>query len=522
MKSKQQQSSLVTWLFSLPFRILFSRFTLAILALTIQVAIIYFGAVFFSKYMLWLFGGATILGLILVIYIINQSDNPSFQISWIILILVFPALGVFIYLFVKLQIGVYSISKRYEKINQEMAFYQPQDETTLHVLENKDPLVANYVKYMNHVSKYAIYQNTTSTYFPLGEEAFLKLLEDLRNAKEYIFLEFFIVAKGVMWNAVLEILKQKVKEGVIVRMLYDGTCSFTLLPHDYPLYLEDYGILCKVFNPVVPVISTQYNNRDHRKIVVIDGKIAYTGGVNLADEYINHIERFGHWKDNMIRLEGEAVRGFVLMFLENWQINEKEETEYQSFLPVTSQITSSSFVLPFGDNPFDKFQVGEVTYFHILQTAKKYVHIMTPYLILDHEMLNTIRNVALSGVEVILLLPHIADKKAVYYMAHTYYKDLLKAGVKIYEYTPGFVHAKMFVSDDEKAVIGSVNLDFRSLYLNFEDAVYMYQDPTILKMEEDFQNTLSMSQEITWEVEKEFSLRKKFIGRVLRVFAPLI
>jgi cardiolipin synthase len=522
MKSKQVKNNFVSWLIQLPFRIIFSRFTLAFLMLIIQVVVIYFCAVFFQKYLLWLFGGVAVLGIILTIHIINQADSPAFQISWIILILLFPALGVFVYLFVKLQIGVHSLSKKYQKLRVEMEDYQKQNLKTYEKLQKENIIESNYVTYMNRVSGYAVYQNTLTEYYSLGDEMYPHLLHDLENAKKYIFLEYFIVAKGKMWNSVLDILKRKVQEGVEVKFMYDGTCSFMLLPRDYPKYLETYGISCKIFNPIVPIISTQYNNRDHRKIVVVDGKIAYTGGINLADEYINEVQRFGHWKDTAIRLEGEAVRSFVLMFLENWYVEHRGPKEYQKYLDGIESRKSEGYVLPFGDNPFDKYLVGEDTYLHILHHATRYVHLVMPYLIIDHEMLNALRNAAQRGVEVKLIMPKIPDKPFIFYMAKTFYRPLMESGVQIYEYTPGFTHAKMFVSDDIRGVIGTINLDYRSLYLHFEDAVYLYQDQSVFKMEEDFQNTLKQCELITMKELNNYSKVKLLIGKLLRVFAPLL
>lgn len=521
MKNKQVKSNFISFLIQLPFKIIFSRFTLALLMLLIQGVFIYYCAFFFQRYFIWLFGGSVIFGIILTIHIINQTDNPAFQISWIILLLLFPALGVFIYLFVKLQVGVHALSKRYQVLHHEMEQFHHQDEKVLNKLNQENVMEANYVTYMNQMSGYSIYQDTITKYYPLGEDMYQDLLQDLENAKEYIFMEYFIVSKGEMWDSILNLLKRKVKEGVKVKFMYDGTCSFMLLPHNYPEYLKTYGIECKVFNPVVPIISTQYNNRDHRKIVVVDGKIAYTGGVNLADEYINKIERFGHWKDTAIRLEGLAVRGFILMFLENWFVDEKQK-DYEFYLKSVKSQKSNGYVLPFGDNPFDDYLVGEDTYLHVLQSAKKYVHIVMPYLIIDHEMLNALRYAARRGIEVKLMMPGIPDKPFIFYMAKTFYRPLLEAGVEIYEYTPGFIHAKMFVSDNERGVIGSINLDYRSLYLHFEDAVYLYQNDSILSMEEDFQDTLKKCEKITLESLKHYSKVKMLIGKLLRVFAPLL
>lgn len=517
-----KQSSILTKIMQLPFKILFSRFTFAFLALVIQGFIIYFCAAFFQKYLLLLFGGSAIFGVLLTIYIINQPGSPSFHISWIILILVFPALGVFVYLFVKLQVGVHALSKRYQLLRNEMAIYLRQDKKILDRIQKQDEQVFHYVTYMNRISGYPMSQHTKTTYYALGDEMFPDLLKDLKQAKDYIFLEYFIVAKGHMWNSILEILKEKAKSGVRVYFMYDGTCSFMLLPRNYSEELKKFGIHCKVFNPVVPIISTHYNNRDHRKIVVIDGKVGYTGGVNLADEYINELERFGHWKDNAIRIEGQAVRNFILMFLENWNVDEKENQDYEMFLKGVCSKRSSSYVLPFGDNPFDNYPVGQVSYLHLIHTAKHYIHIMMPYFIVDHEMLHSLCNAAMSGIDVKLLMPHIPDKAWIYYVARSFYQELLESGVEIYEYTPGFVHAKMVVCDDISAILGSINMDYRSLYLHFEDAIYLYQDSSILDMERDYQSTLKQCELVTLDHLKQYPFWKRLIGRVLRVIAPLL
>lgn len=523
MKQSQIHNNLLATLFKLPFQILFSRFTLAFLALLVQVVFLVLCVIFFDKYLIWIFGGSAILGLLITVYLLNTpSLDPAFNISWIILILVFPTVGVYVYLFVKLQIGVQALGKRYQFIRQDELKYMKQDKKVLSNITKVNASVSNYVAYMNHVGGYPLYQNSHVSYYPFGEDLFPHLLEDLRKAKDYIFLEYFIIAKGFMWNSILDILKEKVKEGVEVYLLYDGTCSFVLLPSDYPKELKQFGIHVKIFNPVIPIISTQYNNRDHRKIAVIDGEIAYTGGINLADEYINKIERFGIWKDNGIRIKGEAVRSFVILFLENWNAQGKQLLVYERFIKSMKTRSNSSFVLPFGDNPFDQDLTGEMSYLHVLQTSKKYVHIITPYLVLDHAMLKQLCNTALRNVDVKIIMPGIKDKPFIYYLGRTYYKELLEHGVKIYEYTPGFTHAKMFVSDDEKAVIGTINLDFRSLYLHFENGVFLYQDDTILKMEEDFSETLRQCEEVTLENLNRYPLWKTLIGKVLRVFAPLL
>ena len=339
-------------------------------------------------------------------------------------------------------------------------------------------------------------------------------------------MEYFIIDRGYMWDSILEVLRQKAAEGVEVRVMYDGMCCLMLLPYHYPQKLENMGIRCQMFSPIKPVLSTHQNYRDHRKVTVIDGHTAFTGGVNLADEYINRKERFGHWKDTAIMLEGDAVRSFTLMFLEMWNVAKSEKVEeFDPYLDVIYEREKHSgegFVIPYGDSPIDGEHVGKMVYMDILNTSKRYVHIMTPYLILDNEMMTALKFAAKRGVEVIIIMPHVPDKWYAFVLAKTYYNELLDAGVQIYEYTPGFVHAKVFTSDDRKAVVGTINMDYRSLYLHFECAAFLYENSEIPAVENDFQETLKKCQKITQEDYKKQKSFDKIAGRILRVFAPLM
>lgn len=331
-----------------------------------------------------------------------------------------------------------------------------------------------------------------------------------------------------MWDTILEILARKAKEGVDVRFMYDGMCSLMLVPYRYPKKLEAMGIKCKMFSPIKPVLSTVQNNRDHRKILVVDGRTAFTGGINLADEYINKVERFGHWKDTAVMLKGEAVAGFTIMFLQNWNITESNEDNYASYIKTDfselkdKDLPTGGYVLPYGDSPLDNENVGQNVYLDILNRAERYVHIMTPYLILDNEMTGALTYAAKRGVEVIIIMPHIPDKVYAYLLARSYYAELIRAGVKIYEYTPGFVHAKGFVSDGKRAVVGSINLDYRSLFLHFECASYFYRHPVVEQVEQDMQDTLKKCMQISLEDCKRFNIFKRAAGHVLRLFAPLM
>ncbi len=350
----------------------------------------------------------------------------------------------------------------------------------------------------------------------------------LEQAEHFIFLEYFIIDEGLMWGEVLEILARKAKEGVDVRLMYDGTCEFVLLPHKYLKLLRELGIKCKVFAPVSPFISTHYNYRDHRKILVIDGYTAFNGGVNLADEYINRVQRFGHWKDTAVMLKGEAVKSFTLMFLQMWNIDEKTLEFPKKFIfPATvskgnAAEKAGGYVVPYGDWPLDNDKLGERVYMDILNRALRYVYIMTPYLILDGEMETALKYAAERGVDVAVILPGIPDKKIPYALAKTHYKSLLESGIRIYEYTPGFVHAKVFVSDDREAVVGTINLDYRSLYHHFECATYMYGTDCISDIKSDFQSMLSKCRHVTPETVKKEKWMVKLTGVLMKVASPLL
>ena len=324
-----------------------------------------------------------------------------------------------------------------------------------------------------------------------------------------------------MWGSILKILAEKAAAGVDVRVMYDGMCEAALLPHDYPKRMAKLGIACKPFTPITPFVSTQYNYRDHRKILVIDGKVAFNGGVNLADEYINRKEVYGHWKDTAVMLKGEAVRSFTLMFLQMWNLDVKEPKWEEATLCFPKEC-AEGYVMPYGDCPLDGEKVGEKVYMDILYRARSYVHIMTPYLILDDELEAALVYAAQRGVDVKIILPGIPDKKVAYALAKTHYKALIRAGVKLYEYTPGFVHAKVFVSDDEKAVVGTINLDYRSLYHHFECATYLYRCKCISEIEADYQETLLKCREVTPETIRQEKLSYKVMGAVLKAIAPLM
>ena len=463
-----------------------------------------------------------ILSFGVLLYIINMDENPSYKIAWLLPVAVFPVFGAVLFLFLKLQPTVKLTNKALIQNIARSAPCLKQDKTVKADFEKQWRNARGFTHYMNKYAGYPVYENTQVKYFPLGDEYIPALKAELEKAEEYIFMEFFIIDRGLVWGEILEILKRKANEGVEIRLMYDGLCSIAMLPYNYPKTLEEYGINCRVFNKVRPFLSSSQNNRDHRKICVIDGKTGFTGGINLADEYANIIDRFGHWKDTAVMLKGDAVNSLVTMFLQMWHIPDGENADYEKYMPAPSGISAPGFVLPYGDSPLDNEPVGKTVYMHILNTANNYVHIMTPYLILDHEMEQCLASAAKRGVDVSLILPHKPDKKYAFYLAHSHYAALLKAGVKIYEYSPGFVHAKNYTSDDKKAVVGTINMDFRSLYLHWECACYMYDTPCVADIEQDFKDTLKHCQRITEDDLKNISFFEYVACKILSIFAPLM
>lgn len=495
--------------------------------LALQVFVILSSLNFFQDHFVYFSAASSVLSLIVLIWIINDNTNPYYKLAWVVPVMLIPVFGTVMYIFVKTELGTRVMNKRILSLIEKTSPLIPQSAETLEELGGISTGEKNLAVYMKEFAGYPIWKNTYAEYYPLGEDAFASMLRELEAAKEFIFMEYFIVERGVMWDAILEILERKAAAGVDVRFMYDGMCSLTLVPYRYPQKLIKKGIKCKMFSPIKPVLSTVQNNRDHRKILVVDGHTAFTGGVNLADEYINKYEKFGHWKDTAVMIKGEAAASFTIMFLQSWNITEPDSDDYGKYIrtdfpPLPKDRSAAGFALPYGDSPLDNENVGKNVYMDILNRAEKYVHIMTPYLILDNEMIQALTYAAKRGVDVIIIMPHVPDKLYAYLLARSYYAELISSGVKIYEYTPGFVHAKGFVSDDARAVVGSINLDYRSLFLHFECACYFYGSPVVAQVEKDMKETLKKCVMVTLEDCRRYSIPKKLAGRVLRVFAPLM
>lgn len=502
--------------------IIFGRTTVVILLLLFQFFVLFSFFAFLGEYIVIAFGSSLTFSIVMIILLINRSMNPAMKLTWAILILALPIFGALLYIFVETEFGHRLLHKRLEFLIKESMPYLPKNELS-ETLKDKKRDLYNLEKYTLEHGGFPVYENTEVKYFASGEEKFEELIRQLEKAEKFIFLEYFTISEGYMWGRILKILEQKAREGVEVRVLYDGTCQIFLLPSDYPKKLKALGINCKAFAPLRPLVSTYYNNRDHRKIAIIDGHTAFTGGVNLSDEYINKRTLYGHWKDAAIMLHGEAVKSFTLMFLQMWDVDNKV-SDYNTYVNVDCELQEKTkgYVLPYGDSPLDNERVGEMVYLDIINRAERYVHIMTPYLILDYEMLQALTFAAKRGVQVCIILPHIPDKKYAFALAKTHYKYLLAAGVQIYEYKPGFIHSKVFVSDDKRAVVGTINLDFRSLYLHFECAAYMHEAPVIEDIEKDMQETMQISKFITMKDVKKEKLSMKLAGILLKFIAPLM
>ncbi len=507
------------------YKLSYSNKFFAFFILLIQLAVLYFG-------FLWFHSGALIyasyaLSAVLLVWEINRTEEPTFKLTWVLLIAVIPVFGALLYLFLQMSGKTMSLGIRagLERARKHTELCLPQDEAVMQRISLHSKETEGFVKYLRKNGGSPAFCGTSAQYFDEGEKILNAMKHEIESAKDFIFMEFFIIdPRGRLWNDFLTLLQKKANEGVEVRILYDGMGCMGLLPRNYPAKMKNKSLTFKIFAPAQPLLSTYQNNRDHRKILIVDGRCVFTGGINLADEYANYIERFGYWKDNGVKLTGAAAAGFTGMFLEMWNFDNPDSENYEKYIKASKQYATqdSGIVVPFGDSPLDDVSVGKRAYIELLNTARKYAHITSPYLVIDNEMYEAMKYAAQRGVDVKLILPHIPDKVYAFWLARTYYPELLEAGIKIYEYTPGFIHAKMSVCDDERAIIGTINHDYRSLYLHYECAAFIENLPAVLDAEEDFQNTLRQSEEITLERYKSFPWYTRLLGRTIRLVAPLL
>lgn len=503
----------------------FNRILLTVLLILIQVIWILIFLFKLTQYSTIITIFLTTVSLLIVLYLINKDDNIAYKGGWIILIMVFPLFGGLFYLSFGDKKPSKKMRRKLNLAHKDLKNYMPQAEQTIEELRRCSERAAQTSKYITNFSDYPVCKNTSTKYYRAGEELFEDILVELEKAEKYILLEYFIIQEGKMWDTILDILVQKAAEGVEVRIIYDDIGCLALLPPQYDLYVESLGhnMHCMAFNPFVPMISLVMNNRDHRKILVIDGKVAFNGGINLADEYINEIRKYGYWKDTAVRIEGEAVWNFTLMFLETWRAYRSDKWAIEDFRPDYASLArpDNGFIQPFCDTPLEDEPIAENVYIEILNQAEKYVYIFTPYLVIDNEMKIALCLAAKRGVDVRIVTPGIPDKKIVYRLTRSNYTPLLKAGVRIYEYTPGFIHAKSYVCDDRFAVVGTINMDYRSLYLHFECGTYMYETSVIADIKKDCEETFSKSYQITLENRKQNVFGRLF-DSVLRLISPLL
>ncbi|MFK4784785.1 cardiolipin synthase [Fusobacterium sp. MFO224] len=454
------------------------------------------------------------ISLIIGLTIIRSELIGNFKIAWIILIFIFPVFAVILIFLLqrdrkKLKKNIMENAHKYERK------YKLYDTSHLNYHERQ-------VQLLNHHAHYNVCENNETEYYEIGEKFFRQLIIDLKKAKRYIFIQSFIINTGEMWGSILEILIEKAKTGVEVKVMYDDIGCFATLDPKYPEFLESKGIETQIFNPVKPVINTNVNNRDHRKIIVIDGEIAFNGGINIADEYINAIVKYGHWKDMGIKVTGDSAFEFAKIFLETWSFSRNVSVDVEKYKGnVETYNISNGLCIPFSSNPIDEDNLAVDLLLNIINNARKYIYITTPYLIIDDMMQNALINAVKSGVKIKIITPHIWDKKAVHMLTRSNYKRLCNYGIEIYEYTPGFIHGKTLVSDDKIAVVGSINLDYRSLFHHFECGTWMYETNSVKEVKEDFINTLKISKEITQEDYNKSFIYNFFID-LLYLFAPLM
>ncbi|WP_208559343.1 cardiolipin synthase [Marinilactibacillus kalidii] len=505
---------------------IFRRRVLLALLIVIQFGIFSFMINQSIAYSIVLESVFTAVSILIALHVVGKKGKEAYKITWILQVLIFPVYGALFYLMFNRQTKTKKLQKKLEKIYDFHRSYLNTFPNTLERASIEYPEYATQMFYLEKTMGFPVYDLTDIQYFEIGETYYESMLQSLQEAKKYIFFEFFIVSEGKMWSEIQEILAEKALQGVEVRVMFDDIGSFVTLPEQTKQLLEEKGIQCRVYNPFHPILTSSQNNRDHRKILSIDGEVSFTGGINIADEYINAIEKFGHWKDTGIKMNGPAAWGQTLIFLQLWQtmdetLSAKEMTLLLPAFDGPTRQESKGYVQPYADSPTDTQNVGEHVFVKMIHQAKKSVLIYTPYLILDENLETALTLAAQSGVSVKIILPKIWDKYLVHMTSRSYYKELIDAGVEVFEYTAGFMHAKSVIVDEESAVIGTINFDYRSLYLHFENAVALYGVPEIKNMVLDFNETEKLSEKISLS-ELSDSKIARVAKRILRLFAPLM
>lgn len=503
---------------------LFLRRALIALALILQIGLLVDIIMDLSRFSPIISSLHTAMSLVVAVHIASRKDKSAFKTSWLVLVLVLPLFGGVLYLLFNFQTSTRKFQKDVRRAEEKSKPLFERQNALVEAAKTLVPSSAAQIDYLQNYAGFPLYDQTTTKYLTPGEKMLEVLLPELEKAEHYIFIETFILEEGVMWDSMLEVLKRKAREGVRVRIIYDDIGCFMTLPQNYAAQLRSFDIECAVFSPFSPILTVKQNNRDHRKITVIDGKVGFTGGVNLADEYINAYEKHGHWKDASVMLRGKAAWSLTLMFLQMWELCTHVDEDFMCYYPwaeLPCTEPDDGFVQPYADSPMDTDNVGEHVYLQIINNAKEYLYINTPYLIVEDSMVSALCLAAKSGVDVRIVTPHRWDKRLVHMTTRSYYRELIRAGVKIYEYTNGFIHSKTFVCDDTVATVGTTNMDFRSLYLHFECGTVMYKSNAVMEVKEDFLDTLKICQPIT-ENDCKSNMLMRLFQDVLRLFAPLM
>jgi len=509
---------------------IFGRSFLIILFLLFQFILLGVSFSSLTEYIHYILLINLVLSFFLAVYIVNRRESPEFKIAWLAFMCILPIFGILYYLYFESNPKWRKNAVKVQELIKDTAYLLEVNKETLKNAEHDIPDRMGLLHFLQKKAFYPVYNDTDAEYYNLGEKGFEAMKIALKNAKTYIFMEYFIVLPGTVLDDLIDILKERAEAGVEIRFMYDGFCHTKTLPYQFPERLRELGILVNIFEPLSPFLTTDQNNRDHRKITVIDGEVAFTGGFNLADEYANYTHPLGHWKDVIVRIKGDAVKTFVVLFLQNWHLEgDKPKDIWENYIADDTKESKDpqntgkkGYVVPYADSPNIYNEIGETVYLDILNQARNYVWIMTPYLVLGSVMLSAVAYAAQRGVDVKIIIPHIPDKKISFLVARSFYPELIYTGVKIYEYTPGFVHAKIFVSDDAVATVGSYNMDSRSFYLNYEVGLLLADCPAVKDISDDFENTRQLCQEIKLKDYMSLPFTSRILGKILRLVGPLL
>lgn len=498
-----------------------TRIVISGIVLLFQMVILFVMLRTLSDRSVFIYTVSEILAIITVVYIVNRRGNPSYKMAWIVFILIVPIFGITVFIFFGGGRVLPHLKRKMRLCESHNMPYLKDDEEAQNALKYDDYPHSRQAEYLARESGYPLYKNTEVEYLSPGEVFLPRFLEELEKAQKYIFLEFFIVAEGEMFNSIYKILRRKAAQGVDVRLLFDDFGSIKRQHKGFIERLRRNGIKVAVFNQIRPSLSIFMNNRNHRKIAVIDGITAVTGGINLADEYINAERRFGYWMDCAVILRGEAAASFAVMFCNMWEFTTRHRLEVQNYLTDYS-VQTGGYVLPYCNDPLKDKNVAAGIYMQMLNSAQRYVYIISPYLIIDNTMTETIKMAARAGIDVRIITPHIPDKWYVHPVTQYNYTELLEAGVRIFEFTPGFIHSKIFVSDDIVATVGTVNMDYRSFSLHFECGVWFSSNSAVGDIKNHFDEIQTMCREIKLAKWRRAPWITRLKRSILHLFAPFM